>query len=121
MKKFKLTITISDFIIYQAIYTFNENQYQNMLDGYKDSFNRGLYQIPVLEELTSEVFDKNKDYVKEAPDAVVASMICERVDLFNGDGWRHDDCYPLESDEASVNVNIDTRELMDWKCEVINE
>ena len=116
MKKFKLTITISEFIVYQAVYTFNENQYQNMLDSYKDSFP----ETHVLEDLTGEVFDKNKDYVKEAPDAVVASMICRRVNLYDGDGWRHDDCYPLESDEASVSVNIDEREQMDWKCEVIN-
>ena len=119
MKKFKLTVNIGDFIVYRSVLTFTDEQYQNMLKGYEGSFDWGIDQTNVLERLTEGAFSEKHDYVKESPDAVVAYMVCKHVELFSsGEGWTGT-YEPLNSKQASAEVEIDETGQIDWHCEVI--
>ncbi len=120
MKKFKLTITIAEFVVYRATFSFSDEQYEKMLSGYKKSLDWGIVQTSVLERLTdNQRFDENRDYVKEAPDAVVAYMICKHVSLF-GSHWSG--YYnPLDDGDSSVDVEVDETGDIDWDCEIISD
>jgi hypothetical protein len=117
MKKFKLTVKVMDNVLYEAVVCFDAVQYQQQLDLYSK---HGLYRdFGIVEDLTGEVFNNNRDYVTEAPDAVIAAMICEHVTLF--EEW--DDLFLRHSlpKEVSVVAKVNNVRSFEWTCEPVAE
>ncbi len=115
MKKFRLTVTIGDFVIYQALYCLDENQYKDLLASYGNPLRGGPNQFSVLETLTGAPYSSTRDYAAECPDFVICMLICERVSFFGDEVWRDES--PILGDVvATTEVEHDEREGVDWMC-----
>ena len=118
MKKFRLTATINEMVVYKALYTLDSKQYGDILDQYRrDPAGSIAGQTVTIEDLTGKNFNADEDYSQTAPDAVISAIICERFRLFDSFmGFA-----PLTDEEATIRVETDETDMFDYKCEPVND
>lgn len=110
MKKFQLTITIGELVVYQSIISFTEAQEKEFLETVDQIENLNME----LDELTPETAaDPLADLIAKDPDVVIrAGLMAQGYGLFQSSSFFD----KISGLPATVNLVSSQLEQYSWEC-----
>ncbi len=128
--RFRLIVKFEELVLYQAVFSFSDEQYQSLLATYKgphmahtNQYSKHVIEGVLEKEGKGEAYSLDKDYSDEFPDAVIAMLILRGVKYDPTAELRHSfsqtHYYTSKRGSLTVEKNIDKDSI--WTCERIED